>query len=97
MTGDRLYAEEFDAWAQRGAVDIRYAFSREEESHGCKHVQDRMMRDKEDIFRLWDEGAKVSVCGSPPLAEEFGKMARQLLRERATAKGKEIADGDVER
>ena len=39
QVGDRLCAEEFDGWKKGGAVDVRYAVSREtEKSDGCNFV-----------------------------------------------------------
>ena len=92
---DRLYADEFDAWAKQGAVDVRYAFSRE--SDGCKYVQDRVSKDKEDVFKMWDQDARVYVCGSPQLAEAVGKVGRELVKARAKAKGNEMSEEDVEK
>ncbi|CAO2657945.1 Nn.00g072050.m01.CDS01 [Neocucurbitaria sp. VM-36] len=67
---DDLYREELDEWQRQGAVEVRRAYSRApEQSEGCKHVQDRMVRDGEVIVKLWREGAKVYVCGSRGLAE----------------------------
>lgn len=65
-TGDRLYADELSAWQKLGAVDVRYAFSQEpnhELAAGCKHVGDRIAKDMDDVRKLWQEGAKVYICG----------------------------------
>jgi len=69
-SSDRLYGEDLDAWEKEGAVDVRNAFSQQPEhayARGCKYVQDRMIGDKDDIFELWDRGAKVFICGSSGL------------------------------
>ncbi|KAJ7048509.1 NADPH--cytochrome P450 reductase-like protein [Mycena amicta] len=77
---DRLYAEEMDAWAKMGVVEVRYAFSREaEQSEGCKYVQDRMLRDERDICDLFDEGAKFYICAGPEVAKGVGKAARTII------------------
>ena len=97
-TDDRLYASEFDKWVIDGAVDIRYSFSREpDKSEGCRHLQDRMIRDKDDIQKLWKQSAKVYVCGSPEVAAEAGKAARQIVRDTAIELGREVTDEEVER
>lgn len=89
---DRLYAEEIDAWADRGAVDIKYAFSKEsEKSAGCRYVQDRMLKEKEQILRLWQDGAKVFVCGGPALVDEVSTAARTLLAEQAAQHGQQVS------
>ena len=51
-----------------------------------------MIKDKEDIFGLWDQGAKVFICGSSGLAKAVGKAARTLIKERVKA----IDGSDVE-
>ncbi|KAI9663870.1 MAG: hypothetical protein M1821_007360 [Bathelium mastoideum] len=95
---DRLYAEEFDRWAAMGAVDVRYAFSQEpEKSDGCKYLQDRMLRNKDDIRDLWRKGAKVYVCGSPEIAMEAGKAARQIVKEAAAEMGTDGTDETVDK
>ena len=82
---DRLYAKELDAWIKLGAVDVRYAFSREPEhadAKGCKYVQERMLRDRDDIYAMWQRDAKVYVCGSLSLAKAVGEAARELVATR---------------
>ena len=94
-TRDRLYADEIDEWAKAGAVDVRYAFSREAEhpmAKGCRYVQERMLKDKEDVYEMWGRGAKVYVCGSPALAESVREAAKVLVKERWEAKGREVEE-----
>ena len=96
-TKDRIYAEELDAWAKAGAVDVRYAFSKEpEKSEGCKYVQDRMLKDKEDVTKLWRDGAKVFTCGGPDVSSGIGQAAKALLVENAKARGEGMTDEQVE-
>ena len=74
-TKDRLYADEIDAWVEAGAVDVRYAFSKEpEKSQGCKYIQDRLLKDKEDVLRMWGDGAKVFTCGGPEVSSSIGEF-----------------------
>jgi cytochrome P450 / NADPH-cytochrome P450 reductase len=99
-TKDRLYAEEIDEWARQGAADVRYALSQEPKNpiaSSCKYVQDRMLKDKEDIVKLWEQGAKVFLCGSPGLVESVGKAARDIFKERAVVKGLSVGDEEVEK
>lgn len=80
---DRLYAEEMDAWAKAGAVDIRYAFSKDHKSSkGCKYVQNRILEDKEDVLRMWRNGAKVFVCGGPEVSTGISNAAKLMLMEK---------------
>ena len=67
---DDLHADEISAWASKGAVDVRYAYSRDPaSSNGAKYVQDRLWADREDVMRFFHSGAKVFVCGSGRVAE----------------------------
>ena len=71
---DRIYAAELDEWQKLGAVDLRYAFSKEPDhplAAGCKHVGDRVLRDIEDAKKLWLEGARAYVCGSRGVQEDI--------------------------
>lgn len=82
-TADRLYAEELDAWCKAGAVDVRYAFSKDSKSSkGCKYVQNRILEDKEDVLRMWRSGAKVFVCGGPEVSTGISDVAKLLLMEK---------------
>jgi cytochrome P450/NADPH-cytochrome P450 reductase len=45
-----------------GVVDVRPAFSRApEKSEGCRYVQDRILKDAEDVDQMYKQKAKVSV------------------------------------
>ena len=80
-TKDRLYAREIDEWVKQGVVRVMYAFSREKEaSEGCVHVSDRMVREKDEIVKMWRMGASVYVCGS----RAFGATVREAARAIAT-------------
>ncbi|KAJ4289342.1 hypothetical protein N0V88_007093 [Collariella sp. IMI 366227] len=88
---DDLYREEFDKWQEVGVVDVRRAFSRVEdpEDHGCKHVQDRLWNDREEVKGLWENGARVYVCGSRSLGDGVkGMLGKVILGDGAT--GEEI-------
>lgn len=65
-----LHADELSAWASKGAVDVRYAYSRDpENSNGAKYVQDRFWADREDVMHYFHSGAKVFICGSGKVAD----------------------------
>ncbi|GKT48139.1 bifunctional cytochrome P450/NADPH--P450 reductase [Colletotrichum spaethianum] len=67
---DDLYREELDDWEALGAVSVRRAFSWEsDKSNGCKHAQDRVWHDRKELIHLWEQGAKIYVCGSRDVAE----------------------------
>lgn len=79
---DDLYREELDEWQKLGAVDVRRAYSRKpEESEGCKYVQDRMLKDREDLLEVWQKGAKVFVCGSSRVGEAVKEAILKMRKE----------------
>lgn len=88
---DDLYAEELVRWEQMGAVDVRRAYSRAtDKSEGCKYVQDRIYHDRADVFKVWDQGAKVFICGSREIGKAVEDICVRLAMERseATQEGK---------
>lgn len=94
---DRLYGAEFDAWSAQGVVDVRYAFSRDrEQSQDCAYVQERLLRDEEDVVRLWRKGARVYVCGSGGFVKEVSHAAQEIVRRKARARGEEMSAGELE-
>lgn len=81
-TADALYNEEFEEWVRKGIVDVRYTYSRDPfhpEAQGCKYVQERMLRDQEEIVRLWQAGAQVFICGTPDMVEGLKKTVHMLV------------------
>lgn len=90
--GDDLYREEMDAWEGMGAVKVRRAYSRAEgegEVKGCRYVQERVWREREEVWGLWERGAKVFVCGSRGLSDNVkGVVVRMAV---------EVQRGKVER
>ncbi|KAK1826130.1 putative bifunctional P-450:NADPH-P450 reductase [Podospora conica] len=62
--GEDLYREEMDAWEGMGVVRVRRAYSRAAgETEGCRYVQERVWRERGEVWGLWGRGAKVFVCG----------------------------------
>lgn len=92
---DQLYREELEAWAALGAVDVRWVFSQQDDGDGCRYVQDRMLKDREDIDRLWLEGARFYICGSKSLAKGIGAVARRLIADGAKRNGKDYTPEEV--
>ncbi|EFQ31577.1 cytochrome P450 [Colletotrichum graminicola M1.001] len=86
---DDLYRDEFDKWEAAGAVKMYRAYSRKPDaSSGCKYVQDRIWREREMLYDLWDQGARVYVCGSNKVAEGVKDVLLRAAREKS-----EIDDG----
>lgn len=90
---DDLYREELDKWQAMSAVDVRRCYSRDpEKSEGCKHVDDRLWKDRKDVQELWRAGAKVYVCGSRGVAEAVREVAiRMYVDEARETHGKELS------
>lgn len=91
---DDLYRGELDTWQEQGVVDVRRAYSRApESSEGCKYVQDRLLKDKDDFLDLWENGATVFVCGSSAMADSVKESWIKIKIEMERRKGEEM---DVE-
>ena len=87
---DALYADQFQQWAEMGAVDVRYAYSREpDSSHGCRYVQERLWRDREDARALWAKGARIFVCGNREVGDAVKDTVIRSFLEWRKEKGKE--------
>ncbi|KAK4096180.1 cytochrome P450 [Parathielavia hyrcaniae] len=79
---DDLYRDEFDAWQRAAVVDVRRAFSRQtgiDEAHGCRHAQDRVWRDREEVKALWERGARVYVCGSRAFGDNVKRVVGRVV------------------
>ncbi|KAI9727399.1 MAG: hypothetical protein M1834_008405 [Cirrosporium novae-zelandiae] len=87
---DDLYAERFARWETMGAVSMRRAYSRKPEaSEGCKYVQDRLWRDREEVEGLWERNARVFVCGHREVGEAVkGVSIRMAMEARGVGEGK---------
>ena len=91
---DAMYTDELRRWQELGAVEVRYAFSRAaEQSEGCRYVQDRLWRDREDARALWKEEAKVYVCGSGAVGKAVNETMKRIYLE---VKKGEIGEEEAE-
>lgn len=81
---DDLYRDELDKWEELGAVAVHRAYSRDPshaEAHGCKYVQERLEKEEETIWDMWEKGAMVYICGSKGLATGVGEcMTKMRMR-----------------
>lgn len=85
---DRLYVDEMEAWAQMGAVDIRWVCSRVEKEgeagrkEGGTYVQDRLWDERDEIRGLVEnKDAMVYVCGSRAVADGVERVMKRLRME----------------
>ncbi|KAK1975729.1 cytochrome P450 [Colletotrichum cereale] len=95
---DDLYREEFDKWEAAGAVKMYRAYSRNPDaSEGCKYVQERVWQERTMLYSLWDQGARVYVCGSNRVAEGVKDVLLRAAREKSEIDdGKPMTDEELE-
>lgn len=94
---DCIYHDELASWSSKGAVDIRYAYSRNpESSNGAKYVQDRFWDDREDITQLFYKGAKFFICGHGRVAEGVDKMLMKMHMKAMEERGTPESEKDAE-
>ena len=96
---DALYTDELDGEAQeRGAVTVHRAFSQApERSNGYKYVDDAVRGDADNLIELWDQGAKVFVCGSREVGESVRRACLDVVRVSREKRGLEWDEGRAER
>lgn len=93
-----LHADELSAWASKGAVDVRYAYSRDpERSNGAKYVQDRFWADREDVMHYFQLGAKVFMCGSGKVADRVKDASVKMYLHANEKEGKPKTEEEAER
>jgi cytochrome P450/NADPH-cytochrome P450 reductase len=94
---DQLFKAEFDQWQKDDVVEVFYAFSRcTEHSKGCKHVQDRVWEEREEMKKVFDQGAKLYVCGSAGVGEGVAATLKKIYEEAAEAMGKTKTEEEIE-
>ncbi|CAF0816616.1 unnamed protein product [Adineta steineri] len=60
---DFLYSDELDKWSKLAAVEVKSIFSREK-NDDKKYVQDLLWKDRNEIAKLYSNGARFYTCGS---------------------------------
>lgn len=82
---DRLYVDELEAWAQMGAVDVRWTCSRPDKGargrKGGMYVQDRLWDERDEIRGLVEKDAMIYVCGSRAVADGVEGVLKKLRME----------------
>jgi cytochrome P450/NADPH-cytochrome P450 reductase len=78
---DDIHAAELAEWAELGAVDVRWAYSRPGEGKG-RHVQDAMLEDREELVKLFEEGANIYVCGSTGVGAGVRGACKEMYLEK---------------
>jgi cytochrome P450/NADPH-cytochrome P450 reductase len=59
---DHLYRDELQAWQKAGVVDVRPAYSSVQQGD-VQFVQHRLWQDRADVVALFEQGARIFVCG----------------------------------
>jgi cytochrome P450/NADPH-cytochrome P450 reductase len=94
---DAIFKDELQQWVNAGIVKVFYAFSKaKEESKGCRHVQDRLWEEREEMIKVFDQGAKLYVCGSSMVGEGVAAMTKKIFQEYCDSIGKSKTDEEVE-
>ena len=89
---DFIYANELKAWQEQGVVNVRPAFSKKApEGEKTMYVPDRVYEDREEIAKLFSNGAKVFVCGSASkLSKGTAEVSKKIwLENHSGCTGKE--------
>lgn len=97
-----LYAAELQRWHEKGAVDVRFVYSRHEapsdnDTHKVSYVQDKIWKDREELVRVWDNGAKIFVCGSCWVSHGVRDILQRIYKEQAESRCGPKTDNDAER
>ncbi|KAI0124807.1 cytochrome P450 [Xylariales sp. AK1849] len=94
---DDLYSDELAEWEKLGAVTVKRAFSRTpEQSSGHKYAQDALWSDRKEIGKLWDDNAKLFVCGSRRVGAGVQDVAFRMRVAGGKMEGKEYSAEEVE-
>ncbi|KAJ5154456.1 Oxidoreductase FAD/NAD(P)-binding [Penicillium coprophilum] len=89
---DDIHSAELAEWAALGAVDVRWAYSRPTDGSKGQHVQDLMLEDREDLVKLFEEGANIYVCGSTSVGAGIRDACREMYLEKRRAVHAELKE-----
>lgn len=94
---DAIFKDELQQWEKDGIVKVLYAFSKaNEKSKGCRHVQDRLWEEREEMIKVFENGAKLYVCGSSMVGEGVASMTKKIFQEYCESIGKSKTDEEIE-
>lgn len=80
---DYICRPELEAWQKEGVVSLRPCFSHKPEvSDGFKYVGDRVWAEKCEVAKLFQDGAKIFLCGSASkLAKSINEVLEKIVKE----------------
>lgn len=94
---DRLFASELDKWVADGVVNVAYAHSKAKDtSKDCAHVQDRLWLERDEMKRLFEQGAKIYICGSANVGEGIAATVKRIYGEAAETVGRPKTSAQIE-
>lgn len=93
---DDLYSDELARWEKIGAVKVTRTYSRKpENSDGHKYVQDALWTDRKEIGELWENDAKLFVCGSKRVGEGVQDVAYRMKSAGGKCLGKDYSQEEI--
>ena len=87
---DFIYREELEAFAADGVADLHVAFSRQEKRK--VYVQDLIRDERDQIWALIEQGARIFVCGDGSRMEPDVRRALSLIYAEETDQSAGAAD-----
>ncbi|WP_050929762.1 bifunctional cytochrome P450/NADPH--P450 reductase [Aestuariivita boseongensis] len=87
---DFIYREELEGFAKDGVADLKVAFSRAEKKK--VYVQDLIREERDQIWEMIQNGARIFVCGDGSRMEPDVRRALSLLYSEEMDVGAEAAD-----
>ncbi|EFE36292.1 cytochrome P450 oxidoreductase OrdA-like, putative [Trichophyton benhamiae CBS 112371] len=95
---DALFKDELQKWETDGVVTVFYAFSAaSEQSKHCRYVQDRLWEERGEMRKVFDQGAKLYVCGTSRVGEGIASTVKKIFQDYCASVGKPKTDEEVER
>ncbi|WP_126596978.1 bifunctional cytochrome P450/NADPH--P450 reductase [Dictyobacter aurantiacus] len=88
---DFLYADEFKAMQERGVTELISAFSRWE-GHDKMYVQDQILKHKDRVWELIQQGAIIYICGDAGNMAPDVRRAFVALYQEKTGSSTEVAE-----
>jgi cytochrome P450/NADPH-cytochrome P450 reductase len=87
---DFIYREELEAFAKAGIADLHVAFSRQEKKK--TYVQDMIREQRDAVWALIEQGARIYVCGDGSRMEPDVRRALSLIYSEEMDVGAEAAN-----
>ncbi|KAF5018622.1 hypothetical protein F66182_9414 [Fusarium sp. NRRL 66182] len=96
---DSLYSIEMEAYEAMGIVQMRRAYSRDPsatDAQGCRYITERLEKCRDEVVRLWMDGAQILVCGGKKMANDVLEVLGPMLLETDQNRGETAAKTVVE-